>query len=95
VKFQEDYFAEHMANVDDDLVPYFGTGVLATAFGCVYKPSTGQGDDPYIYGPVVHTIENAAKLKMPDPYKDGILPKYCTLSNMPGAIAIFRSDPQT
>jgi uroporphyrinogen-III decarboxylase len=79
VKFQEDSFAKYMANVEDDQVPYFmpyfGTGVLATAFGCVYKPSTGEGDDPYINGPVVHTIEDAAKLKMPDPYRDGILPK--------------------
>jgi hypothetical protein len=77
--YQTDYLTEHLTYVTDDLVPYFmpwfGTGVLASAFGCPIKPASGNGDDPCVAGPAVHSIKDAANLTMPDPARDGLLPK--------------------
>ena len=79
VKFQEDAFMSHLSQVDDDTMPYFmpwfGTGVLASAFGCPVKEATGVGDDPGVSGFVVKSLSDAAKLKAPDPYRDGQMPK--------------------
>ena len=79
VKFQEDAFMSHLSQVDDDAMPYFmpwfGTGVLASGFGCPVKEATGNGDDPAVEGFVVKSLSDAAKLKMPDPYQDGQMPK--------------------
>ena len=77
VKFQEDGFERHLASVDDDTVPYFmpwfGTGVIASAFGCPMREATGNGDDPATLGACVETVEEIARLKMPDPEKDGCM----------------------
>jgi hypothetical protein len=79
LKYQQDYFAEHILHVNDDLIPYFcpwfGCGVLATAFGVGEKPAIGNGDDPFVTGPIVNSALDAAKLKMPDPMRDGLMPK--------------------
>jgi hypothetical protein len=79
VKFQEDAFMEHLSQVDDDTMPYFmpwfGTGVLASAFGCPVKEATGDGDDPAVHGYCIHDVKDIAKLKMPDPYRDGQMPR--------------------
>ena len=79
VKFQEDAFISHLSQVDDDTMPYFmpwfGTGVLASAFGCPVKEASGNGDDPAVHGFVVKTLSDIEKLKMPDPYKDGQMPE--------------------
>lgn len=78
VKFQEDGFALHLSEIDDDTIPYFmpwfGTGVLASAFGCPVKPATGNGDDPAVGDFAVKSLKDVPKLKMPDPYKDGQMP---------------------
>ena len=75
VRFQEDGFVAHLSQVDDDTMPYFmpwfGTGVQATAFGCPLKEATGEGDDPGIHGYCIHSVADIAKLKMSDPYRDG------------------------
>jgi len=79
VKFQENAFISHLSQIDDDAMPYFmpwfGTGVLASAFGCPIKEATGNGDDPVVFGPVVKTLSDVEKLKKPDPYKNGLMPK--------------------
>jgi hypothetical protein len=79
LKFQEDAFISHLSQLDDDTMPYFmpwfGTGVMASAFGCQVKEASGNGDDPGIYGIVVKNLSDIDKLKMPDPYKDGQMPK--------------------
>ncbi len=79
IKFQEEGHTLHLAHVDDDAIPYFmpwfGTGVLASAFGCPVKPATGKGDDPVVNGVAVRSISDIAKLKMPDSYKDGQMPQ--------------------
>lgn len=78
LSFQTDAYVAHLENVEDDFIPYFmpwfGTGVLASAFGCGVNPATGNGDDPSMKGHIVNTPEEAAKLKKPDPFKDGLMP---------------------
>ena len=79
VKYQEDGFLRHLQTVDDDTVPYFmpwfGTGVIASAFGCKVKPATGNGDDPGICSTCVNTPADIARLKMPVPQRDGDMPR--------------------
>ncbi len=79
VRYQEEGFLRHLQAVDDDTVPYFmpwfGTGVIASAFGCKVKPATGNGDDPGICSTCVETPADIARLKMPDPARDGDMPR--------------------
>ena len=80
VKYQEEGFEKHLAAVDgDDTVPYFmpwfGTGVTASAFGCRIKDATGFGDDPVVISTCIETVSDISKLKMPNPYKDGWMPR--------------------
>ena len=77
--FQQDGYERHLNAVRDDVVPYFmpwfGTGVLATAFGCPGRESAGAGDEPTVTGPAVSSVEEAARLKMPDLDRDGWMPR--------------------
>ncbi len=79
LEVQIQQYEEHLEKVDDDQVPYFmpwfGTGVLASAFGCPVRMPESRGHEPLITGAVVHTPKDAAKLKMPDPTKDGLMPE--------------------
>lgn len=79
VKFQEDGFAKHLSLVNDDTVPYFmpwfGTGVLASAFGCKVREAVGNGDDPAAISHSIETVKDIAHLRMPDPEKDGLMPR--------------------
>ena len=79
VRYQEQGFEKHLKLVDDDTVPYFmpwfGTGVTASGFGCSIKDATGYGDDPGVISTCVETAQEIAGLKIPDPYKDGLMPK--------------------
>lgn len=79
VRFQERGFAEHLKNTDDDAVPYFmpwfGTGVLASAFGCPYQKSKGYGEDPAIVGRCIDSPKDIARLKAPNPETGGWMPK--------------------
>jgi uroporphyrinogen-III decarboxylase len=78
LKFQQDGAELHLKRVDDDFVPYFmpwfGTGVVASAFGCKIKPATGDGDDPGVISTAVETVADIANLKRPDPRSDGYMP---------------------
>ena len=78
LRFQQDGFEAHLNTVNDDAVPYFmpwfGTGVLASAFGCEVKMPTGNGDDPGISSSVVNTPGDIARLKRPDFERDGQMP---------------------
>ena len=76
--YQATYLLEHLSKVEDDLVPFFmpwfGTGVLASAFGCPVKWASGNGDDPCAAGPAVHCAKEAALLKLPNLERDGLMP---------------------
>ncbi len=79
VEYQASGYEKHLAAVNDDYVPYFmpwfGTGVLASAFGCEIRTSPGPGNDPAVAGTCVTSLADAAHLKMPDPYEDGWMPR--------------------
>jgi corrinoid protein of di/trimethylamine methyltransferase len=79
VEYQARGYEKHLATVDDDYVPYlmpwFGTGVLASGFGCEIKLQPGPGNDPAVAAPCVTSPSDAARLKLPDPYRDGWMPR--------------------
>lgn len=79
VEYQERGFQRHLTEIDDDVVPYFmpwfGTGVLASAFGCDVATAPGQGNDPTVVGPCVTSIADAQRLRIPDPERDGWMPR--------------------
>jgi 5-methyltetrahydrofolate--homocysteine methyltransferase len=81
--YQADGFEQHLARVDDDLAPYFmpwfGTGVLASAFGCEIKITEGlagaAADDPAVAGACIHSPADAARLRLPDLRRAGWMPR--------------------
>lgn len=79
VAYQEAGYERHLREIDDDLVPYFmpwyGTGVLASAFGCEIVHHPGPGNDPAVAGPCITSPADIARLKPPDPYQDGWMPR--------------------
>jgi len=79
VASQERAQYEHLLAVDDDYVPYlmpwFGTVVAASAFGC--RVSFPPGQDPAVdptYYPI-QSPEDIRRMRRPDPERDGIMPK--------------------
>jgi len=79
LEYQARGYEAHLSRVDDDFVPYFmpwfGTGVLASAFGCAISIAPGPGNDPAVAGPCVHSVADIARLRLPDPHRDGWMPR--------------------
>lgn len=79
VQYQESGYERHLSEIDDDLLPYFmpwfGTGVLASGFGCEIVLQPGPGNDPAVAGPCIDSPSDISKLRMPDPYRDGWMPR--------------------
>ena len=79
VDFQERTYYDQVREIDDDFVPYlmpwFGTVVTASAFGCEisFPPKQDPAVNPRHYP--VRTAEDIRKLSLPDPEKDGLMPK--------------------
>ena len=77
--YQSRGYEKHLQCVNDDYVPYFmpwyGTGVLASAFGCAIKMPDVLDDDPAVAGPCITSPADAAHLKLPDPTRDGWMPR--------------------
>ncbi len=77
--FQEQTYYEQVKSIDDDFVPYlmpwFGTVVAASAFGCQieYPPKADPAANPRYYP--VRTPEDIKELRVPDPERDGLMPK--------------------
>jgi hypothetical protein len=77
--FQERSYYEQVCAVDDDFVPYlmpwFGTSVAASAFGSrvEFPPGLDPAADPRYYP--VRTPQDIRRLAIPDPGKDGLMPK--------------------
>jgi hypothetical protein len=78
MNYQIDKIRRHYENFEKDcyigfLHPWFGTGVLASGFGTPiifnYKA------DPAVDISKIETIEEVKRLELPDPEKDGIMPK--------------------
>lgn len=77
--FQQDGYEKHLRSVQDDVVPYFmpwfGTGVLASAFGCGMREASGNGDDPAVVPCAVTKVEEIARMKRPVAGRDGWMPR--------------------
>lgn len=76
-KFQIKKIDNHILRYRDDyiplLFPWFGTGVIPSAFGC--KTIFNKKLDPAVEGTVLKQPQDIKKLTLPDPYKDGLMPK--------------------
>lgn len=77
--FQVKGYEHHLREVDDDMVPYFmpwfGTGVLSSAFGVDQKEPEGPQADWMVGDPIIQQPGDIAKLKLPDPDSDGLMPR--------------------
>lgn len=77
VDYQVTKIQKHLEHYDDDYVPFlfpwYGTGVLPSALGCHIK--FHDYGDPSVEGIAIKTPEDIDQLKMPDFYKDGLLPR--------------------
>ncbi len=79
VNFQEQTYYDQIKSIDDDFVPYlmpwFGTIVAASAFGCQieFYPKADPAANPRYYP--VQKPEDVKKLRIPDPEKDGLMPR--------------------
>lgn len=76
--FQINKIKRHYDQFTDDcymgfLMPWFGTGVLASGFGT--KIGFNPKMDPAADMSEITHPEQIAELKMPDPYKDGLMPR--------------------
>lgn len=75
---QELRLYDHVRRVEDDFVPYvmpwFGTVVAASGFGC--RVGFPPGQDPAV-DPTWHPVqtpEDVRNLRLPDPERDGLMP---------------------
>lgn len=68
----------HLQQLADDHIPYImpwhGTGVIPSLFGAKVHYPTSLNDDPAIKEPCLHSVADIARLKLPDPYRDGLMP---------------------
>ncbi len=77
--FQERMYYDQVREIADDFVPYlmpwFGTAVVASAFGCPvnFYPKLDPAADPHFYP--VATPHDVRSLQIPDPEKDGLMPR--------------------
>lgn len=77
--FQERTYYEQVREIEDDFVPYlmpwFGTGVVASAFGSEieFPPKQDPAVNPHYYP--VKTIEDVRRLRIPNLEKDGLTPR--------------------
>jgi hypothetical protein len=67
----------HLARFDDAYVPFlfpwYGTGVVPSAFGCdIIFPAK---EEPAVAGPIVTRPEEVRRLTPPDPERDGLMPR--------------------
>jgi uroporphyrinogen-III decarboxylase len=79
IDYQEKGCLKHLESVEDDYIPYFmpwfGTGVLASGFGCKIKFPSEPDADPSVVEKCIFGEKDIRKIKIPDPYKSGLMPK--------------------
>jgi len=77
IRYQQEGIERHVANYDDAyipfLMPWYGTGVLASGFGV--KVIFQDRMDPAVDLPPISEVEQLKDLKKPDPEKDGLMPR--------------------
>jgi 5-methyltetrahydrofolate--homocysteine methyltransferase len=77
--YQANGYEKHLQLVNDDYVPYFmpwyGTGILASGFGARIRVPDDPADDPAVAEPCIKSPSDVARLKLPDPNRDGWMPR--------------------
>lgn len=77
--YQANGYEKHLQLVNDDYVPYFmpwfGTGILASGFGARIRVPDDPADDPAVAEACIKSPSDVARLKLPDPNKDGWMPR--------------------
>ena len=77
--YQAQGYRTHLQRVQDDYIPYFmpwfGTGVLASGFGARIRVPDDPADDPAVAEPCIKSPADVVHLKLPDPNKDGWMPR--------------------
>jgi corrinoid protein of di/trimethylamine methyltransferase len=77
--YQANGYENHLKRVNDDYVPYFmpwfGTGVLASAFGAKIRVPDDPSDDPAVLEPLIKTPADAARLRLPETGVHGWMPR--------------------
>jgi len=77
LQYQVKKIQRHMETYDDDYIPFlfpwYGTGVIPSAMGAqvVFQPKM----DPAVRGTVITSPEQVRRLSLPDPSKDGLMPR--------------------
>ena len=75
VEYQLDKIAGHLERYDDVyipfLMPWYGTGVLASGFGVEIKFQEGM--DPAVHLPIINDVAMLRDLKKPEPERDGLM----------------------
>jgi uroporphyrinogen-III decarboxylase len=75
VGYQLDKIVTHMERYDDAyipfLMPWYGTGVLASGFGVEIKFLEGM--DPAVHLPIMNDVTRVRELTKPDPERDGLM----------------------
>jgi hypothetical protein len=75
--YQVQKIERHMLAYDDDYIPFlfpwYGTGVIPSALGAriLFQPKM----DPAVDGTVISRPEEIGKLTLPDPARDGLMPR--------------------
>jgi len=77
IRYQQDGIERHVAHYDDAyipfLMPWYGTGVLASGFGVKIKFQPYM--DPAVDLPPISEVAQLKDLKPPDPERDGLMPR--------------------
>ncbi|NQT36650.1 MAG: hypothetical protein HQ581_04125 [Planctomycetes bacterium] len=77
IRYQTDGIERHMAEYDDAyipfLMPWYGTGVLASGFGVGIKFQDRM--DPAVDLAPISEVEQLKDLQLPDPRRDGLMPR--------------------
>ncbi len=77
IGYQDERIEQHMKTYDDAyipfLMPWYGTGVLASGFGVPIKFQDYM--DPAVELPPINELAQLKDLRQPDPEKDGLMPR--------------------
>jgi len=75
--FPQQELTKHLQAYNDAyipfLMPWYGTGVLGSAFGVEVKFQDYM--DPAVHLPIINDIAQLKDLRRPDPHKDGLMPR--------------------
>jgi uroporphyrinogen-III decarboxylase len=77
IAYQQEKIESHLRRYDDAyipfLMPWYGTGVLASGFGVAVKFQRCM--DPAVDLATIREVEELKDLRKPDPWRDGLMPR--------------------